>query len=99
MKSAAIIRSREVAANLGFLSTVLNGNAVGTKVSRRYRQCGRSSEVVVRGVPLYILTWIVTVSHTFLINNKTGTFPADLLVIITPDAMMDELKTQRFYIV
>ena len=47
-KSAAIIWSREVAANQGFLKYYLNGDAVGTKVSGRYRQGGHSSEVVVK---------------------------------------------------
>ena len=46
-KCAAIIRSREVAENQGFLSTILNGDAVGIQVSGHYRQGGRSSEVVV----------------------------------------------------
>ena len=32
----------------GFLSAILNGDAVGTKVSVRHRQGGRSSEVVVK---------------------------------------------------
>ena len=47
-KSAAIIQSREVAVNQGFLKYYLNGDAVGTKVSGCYRQGGRSSEVVVK---------------------------------------------------
>ena len=34
--------------NRGFLSTILNGDAVGTKVSVRHRQGGRSSGVVVK---------------------------------------------------
>ena len=32
----------------GFFNTILNGDAVGTKVSVRYREGGRSSEVVVK---------------------------------------------------
>ena len=32
----------------GFLSIILNGDAVGTKVSGRCRQGGRLSEVVVK---------------------------------------------------
>ena len=36
--------------NRGFLSTILNGDAVGTEVSVRHRQCGRSSEIVVKRV-------------------------------------------------
>ena len=34
--------------NRGFLSTILNGDAVGTKVSVHHRQGSRSSEVVVK---------------------------------------------------
>ena len=34
--------------NRRFLSTILNGNAVGTKVSVRHRQGGHSSKVVVK---------------------------------------------------
>ena len=33
---------------MGFLGTILNSDAVGTKVSVRHRQGGRSSEVVVK---------------------------------------------------
>ena len=32
----------------GFLSTILNGHAVGTEISIRYRQGGRTLEVVVK---------------------------------------------------
>ena len=39
----------------GFLSTILNGHAVGTEVSVRYRQGGRTLEVVVkRGSTVYM---------------------------------------------
>ena len=34
--------------NRGFLSTILNGNAVGTKVSGRYGEGGRLSGVAVK---------------------------------------------------
>ena len=51
----AVIWSREVAANQGFLKYYMNGNAVGTKVSVRYRQCGRALEVVVnRGSTVHV---------------------------------------------
>ena len=33
---------------MGFLSTILNSDAVGTKVSVNHKQGGRSSEVVVK---------------------------------------------------
>ena len=53
-KSAAVIQSREVATNQGFLSTILNGDAVGTEVSGRYRLGSRSLEVVAkRGSTVY----------------------------------------------
>ena len=42
--------------NRGFLSTILNGDAVGTKVSGRYRQGGRSSGVAVkRGSTVHVI--------------------------------------------
>ena len=45
----AVIWSREVAANQGFLKyTILNGHAVRTEVSVHYRQDGRTLEVVVK---------------------------------------------------
>ena len=44
----AVIWSREVAVNQGFLSTIVYGDAVGTKVSGRIRQCGRPSGVAVK---------------------------------------------------
>ena len=51
----AVIRSRGVAAKKGFLKYYTKGDAIGTKVSVRYRESGRLSGVVVRGVPLYIV--------------------------------------------
>ena len=56
---AAVIRSRGVAAKQGFLMYYSKGDAIGTRVSVRYRRSGRLSEVVVkRGstVVLYIST-------------------------------------------
>ena len=41
--------------NKGFLSTILNGDAVGIKASGRYREGGRLSGVAVkRGFTVYI---------------------------------------------
>ena len=45
---AAVIRSRGVAAKQGFLIYYSKGDAIGTKVSVRYRRSGRLSEVVVK---------------------------------------------------
>ena len=45
---AAVIRSRGVAAKQGFLMYYSKGDAIGTKVSVRYRRSGRLSEVVVK---------------------------------------------------
>ena len=45
---AAVIRSRGVAAKQGFLMYNSKGDAIGTKVSVRYRRSGRLSEVVVK---------------------------------------------------
>ena len=45
---AAVIRSRVVAAKQGFLMYYSKGDAIGTKVSVRYRRSGRLSEVVVK---------------------------------------------------
>ena len=49
-RKLAVIQSREVATKQGFLnySTILNSDAVGTKVSVCYRQGGRESGVVVK---------------------------------------------------
>ena len=47
-RKLSVIWSREVAAKQGFLSTILNGNAVGTKMSVRHRQGGCSSKVAVK---------------------------------------------------
>ena len=47
-KNVAIIWSRGAATNQDFLCTILYGDAVGTKVSGRYRQGGRSSGVAVK---------------------------------------------------
>ena len=33
---------------------ILNGDAIGTKVSGRSRDVGHSSEVAIRGIPLYM---------------------------------------------
>ena len=53
---AAVIRSRGVAAKQGFLMYYSKGDAIGTRVSVRYRRSGRLSEVVVkRGSTVYIL--------------------------------------------
>ena len=51
----AVIRSTGVAAKQGFLKYYTKGDAIGTKVSVRYRESGRLSGVVVKGVPLYLL--------------------------------------------
>ena len=54
---AAVIRSRGVAAKQGFLMYYSKGDAIGTRVSVRYRRSGRLSEVVVkRGSTVYICT-------------------------------------------
>ena len=45
---AAVIRSRGVAAKQGFLMYYSKGDAIGTRVSVRYRRSGRLSEVVVK---------------------------------------------------
>ena len=45
---AAVIRSRGVAAKQGFLMYYSKGDAIGTKVSVRYRRSGRLSEVIVK---------------------------------------------------
>ena len=45
---AAVIRSRGVAAKQGFLMYYSKGDAIGTKVSVRYRRSGRLSGVVVK---------------------------------------------------
>ena len=45
---AAVIRSRGVAAKQGFLMYYTKGDAIGTKVSVRYRESGRLSGVVVK---------------------------------------------------
>ena len=42
--------------NRGFLSTILNGEAVGTKVSVHHRQGGTHQRWLVRGVPLYLFS-------------------------------------------
>ena len=42
-----------MAAKQGFLMYYSKGDAIGTRVSVRYRRSGRLSEVVVKGVPLY----------------------------------------------
>ena len=47
-KSAAVIWSREVAANRGILKYYFDGDVVGTKVGGHYRQGSHSSEVVVK---------------------------------------------------
>ena len=50
-RKLSIIRTREVAAKQGFLkysNTILNGNAVGTKVSVRHRLGGHESGVFVK---------------------------------------------------
>ena len=47
-ETAAVIRSRGVAAKQGFLMYYSKGDAIGTKVSVRYRRSGRLSEVVVK---------------------------------------------------
>ena len=53
---AAVIQSRGVAAKQGFLMYYSKGDAIGTKVSVRYRRSGRLSEVVVtRGSTVYVL--------------------------------------------
>ena len=50
----AIIQSRGVAAKPGFLMYFTKGDAIGTKVSVRYRESGRLSGVVVkRGSTVY----------------------------------------------
>ena len=48
LKEVAIVRSREVAVNQGFLKYCVNGDAAGTKVSVRSRQSGRQSGVAVK---------------------------------------------------
>ena len=45
---AAVIQSRGVVAKQGFLIYYSKGDAIGTKVSVRYRRSGRLSEVVVK---------------------------------------------------
>ena len=48
----------------GFLSTILNGDAVGTKVSVHHRQGGRSSEVVVkRGSTVVTVQYLLCTYH------------------------------------
>ena len=44
---------------MGFLGTILNSDAVGTKVSVRHRQGGRSSEVVVKRGSTVLVTMTV----------------------------------------
>ena len=44
----AVVRSRGWPPTRGFLSTILYGDAIGTKVSGRYRQGGRPSGVAVK---------------------------------------------------
>ena len=62
---AAVIRSRGVAAKQGFLMYYSKGDAIGTRVSVRYRRSGRLSEVVVkRGSTVY------SVSHASLSCNS-----------------------------
>ena len=43
-----------MAAKQGFLMYYSKGDAIGTKVSVRYRRSGRLSGVVVKRVPLYM---------------------------------------------
>ena len=53
----AVIRSRGVAVKQGFLMYYTKGDAIGTKVSVRYRESGRLSGVVVkRGFTAYVHT-------------------------------------------
>ena len=47
-KMVPVIRSRGVAAKQGFLKYYTKGDAIGTKVSVRYRESGRLSGVVVK---------------------------------------------------
>ena len=56
---AAVIRSRGVAAKQGFLMYYSKGDAIGTRVSVRYRRSGRLSEVVVkRGSTVYTTMYV-----------------------------------------
>ena len=56
---AAVIRSRGVAAKQRFLMYYSKGDAIGTKVSVRYRRSGRLSEVVVkRGSTVVLMLYL-----------------------------------------
>ena len=54
-EDAAVVRSRGVAAKQGFRQYYFYSDAIGTKVSVRYRRSGRLSGVVVkRGSTVYM---------------------------------------------
>ena len=56
----------------GFLSAILNGHAIGTKVSGRYRQGGRTLEVVVkRGSTVSISEYVVGHRHSSPLDFPT----------------------------
>ena len=57
----------------GFLSTILYGDAIGTKVSGRYRQGGRPSGVAVkRGSTVVMLTIFLNFSES-VASRQRGT--------------------------
>ena len=63
-----------MAAKRGFLSTILNGDAVGTKVSVSHRQGGRSSEVVVkRGSTVCIAVVLLWLQFVTLVRGNLQT--------------------------
>ena len=70
-KSVAVIRWPQIR---GFLSIILYGDAVGTKVSGRYRQGGRSSGVAVkRGSTVHVYTIYMSDYSGFVLHSHPPT--------------------------
>ena len=72
-KMVAVIRSRGAAAEQGFFMYYTKGDAIGTKVSVRYRESGRLSGVVVkRGSTVHVLLGSgATMSMAILLNGSS----------------------------
>ena len=87
-----IAASRGVAAKQGFLMYYSKGDAIGTKVSVRYRRSGRLSEVVVkRGSTVYDVSFALLRAHS--VNAHAQLFCSRALVV-TPlvESQEQELK-------
>ena len=63
--------SRGVAAKQGFLMYYSKGDAIGTRVSVRYRRSGRLSEVVVkRGSTVFITSHVISISSLYSVVRR-----------------------------